>query len=110
MKRNNSDFTPPELHTRAQTLGQALKQARIARDLTRQDCAERAHISASTLARIENGDVAVSLSAWLMAMNQVGLLGLLDAASNPDNDVIGAVRRKREVRQRARKVKGLYDF
>ena len=110
MKRVNADFTPPELHQRAQALGQALKLARIARDLTRQDCAERAHISPSTLARIEGGDVAVSMAAWLMAMNQVGLIGLLEAPSQPENDVIGTLRRKGEVRQRVRKTGGEYDF
>lgn len=99
-----------ELLKKATALGEAISLARVARDMTRQDCAERAHISPSTLVRIEKGDVSVSFSAWLLAMEQVGLVGLIEPAARPYNDVIGETRRKAEVRRRVHKTTSRYDF
>jgi transcriptional regulator with XRE-family HTH domain len=113
MKRNNKDFSSPELAQRAAILGRAVAAARIARNMTRQDFSERANISPSTLIRIENGDVSVSFSSWLQAFERAGLLGLLQPLTNPQNDLIGEARRKTESRLRPRKTAsktGEYDF
>jgi transcriptional regulator with XRE-family HTH domain len=106
MRRENKNFTSTELLNRAAQLGAAIRLARIARDLTRQDCAKRARVSPSTLMRIEKGDVSVSFSAWLMTLEEVGLVGLIDPASLPYNDVIGEARRMGDARRRAHKSAG----
>jgi transcriptional regulator with XRE-family HTH domain len=113
MKRNNKDFSTPELGYQATALGRAVAAARIARNMTRKDFSERANISPSTLIRIENGDVSVSFSSWLLAFERAGLLGLLQPLANPQNDVVGEARRKTESRVRPRKTAsktGEYDF
>jgi transcriptional regulator with XRE-family HTH domain len=113
MKRNNKEFSTPELGHRATALGRAVAAARIARNMTRKDFSERANISPSTLIRIENGDVSVSFSSWLQAFDRAGLLGLLEPLASPQNDVIGEARRKAESRLRPRKTAsktGEYDF
>jgi hypothetical protein len=110
MKRNNKDFSSPELGLQATRLGRAVAAARIARNMTRKDFSERANISPSTLIRI---DVSVSFSSWLHAFERAGLLGLLQPLANPQNDVIGEARRKTESRVRPRKTAsktGEYDF
>src|SRR3984957_21311320 len=113
MKRNNREFSSPELSQQAMGLGHAVAVARIARNMTRKDFSERANISPSTLVRIENGDVSVSFSSWLHAFERAGLLGLLEPLASPQNDVIGEARRKTESRVRPRKTAsktGEYDF
>ena len=113
MKRDNREFSSPELSREAEGLGRAIAAARIARNMTRKDFSERANISPSTLVRIENGDVSVSFSSWLHAFERAGLLGLLQPLANPQNDVIGEARRKTESRVRPRKTAsktGEYDF
>ena len=113
MKRDNREFSSPELSREAEGLGRAIAAARIARNMTRKDFSERANISPSTLVRIENGDVSVSFSSWLHAFERAGLLGLLQPLANPQNDVVGEARRKTESRVRPRKTAsktGEYDF
>lgn len=111
MRRDNKDFTPDPLKATAASLGNAIKMARIARATTRRDCAERARISSSTLARIERGDVSVSFSGWLVALEQVGLFKLIEPALAPQNDVVGEAKRGASARKRASKARGTdYDF
>lgn len=111
MRRDNKAFTTPLLQEKAAALGTAIKLARVARDITQADCAERAHMSVRSLARIENGDVSVSFSGWLQALNQVGLIELLAVPSVPQNDIVGEARRKKESRSRASKTtKVSYEF
>jgi transcriptional regulator with XRE-family HTH domain len=111
MRRDNKVFTAPLLLQKAAALGTAIKLARVARDMTQADCAERAHLSMRSLARIEKGDVSVSFSGWLQALNQVGLIELLTAPSVPQNDIVGEARRTKARRSRAGKMaKALYEF
>lgn len=82
-------------------LGEALRLGRLARNETREQFAERLRISVSTLARMEAGDAAVGLAAWLEALTVLGVLpAVLDAAA-PSRDVFGEHRR-RSARRRAR--------
>jgi transcriptional regulator with XRE-family HTH domain len=111
MKRINKEFTSPLLLDTAARLGAAIKLARVARDITQIDCAERAHLSTRSLARIEKGDVSVSLSGWLQALNQVGLMALLEVPATPEKDLVGEIRRNKELRSRASKRLGeTYEF
>ncbi|MFJ1252255.1 multiprotein-bridging factor 1 family protein [Cupriavidus sp. CuC1] len=111
MKRDNKAFASDLLKDKASALGSAIASARLARNITRQDFSERANMSPSTLVRIERGDVSVNFLAWLQAMERAGILGLLDPASNPHNDVIGEVNRKADARRRARKpTKDQHDY
>jgi transcriptional regulator with XRE-family HTH domain len=113
MKRTNKDFSSPALVRSAAGLGGAISAARIARNMTRRDFSERANISPSTLVRIEKGDVSVSFSSWLQAIDRAGLLALLEPLANPQNDPVGEARRKAEARKRPRKSvskTGEYDF
>jgi transcriptional regulator with XRE-family HTH domain len=75
--RTESDFATPAVARQAQLLGERVRQARIARRWTQADLAERARISAPTMLRIEQGNVAVSLGAWLGVFERLGLLETL---------------------------------
>ncbi|WP_118183513.1 helix-turn-helix domain-containing protein [Paraburkholderia phosphatilytica] len=103
MKRNNVDLASPDLLRRSAALGHAVAQARIARNMTRQDFSERANISPSTLVRIEKGDVSVSFLSWLQAFERAGLIALLQPLADPQNDLVGEVQRQDKARRRARR-------
>lgn len=95
MQRPEASFATPEVTQAARALGLAIKQARLARNRTRKDFAERAHISPATLDRLEHGDVAVRMGAWFAALQAANLLPLLEKLSNPDADTLGRVEREK---------------
>ncbi|MDW3686612.1 helix-turn-helix transcriptional regulator [Cupriavidus sp. CV2] len=103
MKRDNSLFASPDLTAKSAALGEAIAAARIARNLSRKDFAERANISPSTLVRIERGDISVNFLAWMQAFERAGLLALLQPVADLRNDALGEARRKAESRVRPRK-------
>lgn len=101
MPRPEASFASPDTSVAAQKLGKAVRLARLARNMTRVDFAERARISAPTLDRIERGDVAVRMGAWLLALQVCNLLHLLDKVSAPDADALGQQQRELNIRKRA---------
>lgn len=103
MQRPEASFATPEVRAAAQQLGSAIRQARLARNRTRVDFAERAHISPNTLDRLEKGDVAVRMGAWLSALHTGNLLHLLERVSTPDADTLGRVEREQRMAGAVRK-------
>jgi len=111
MRRINEDFASPELKLLTKQLGEAVKAARIARNISRADFCERANLGLSTLARIEGGDVAVNFLAWLQAFERAGIVHLLAPMVQLHNDVVGETYRKEKSVKNPRKRKtNPYDF
>jgi transcriptional regulator with XRE-family HTH domain len=101
MRRPEAAFASPASIAASGQLGAAIRLARLARNLTQADFAERARMSVATLQRIERGDPAVSFSSWLSAMEVSNLLPILQRAADPDADAAGRARRQLEQRKRA---------
>lgn len=74
MKTNSTDNASPRALHAGQSLGRAVRLARVARGMPQADLADRARVSRSTLQRIERGEVGVALAAWLNVMEALGLL------------------------------------
>ena len=114
MPRPEASFASPDTSLAAQKLGKAVRMARLARNMTRVDFAERARISAPTLDRIERGDVAVRMGSWLLALQVCNLLHQLDKVSDPNADILGQQQRELSIRKRAsgtrKKAQDNYDF
>ena len=114
MQKQEADFASSASLNMAKKLGDAIRLARIARNRSREDLAQRSKMSRNTLARLESGDVAVRMGAWLSALEATGLLHLLENAAIPEADVLGEVARKQKPRTRARMItkeeKDNYDF
>ena len=116
MRRSEASFASPMSASVATQLGRAIRLARLGRNLTQEDFAQRARISVATLQRIERGDPAVSFSSWLSAMEVGSLLAVLKAAADPNADALGVAQRQLEQRRRASKVRSpasqvdAYDF
>ena len=60
-------------------LGERLAHARLERNLTQAALAEQAGVAKRTLERLESGEVAAQLSAFLRVCRELGLLDRLDA-------------------------------
>ena len=104
MRRPEAKFVSPVSASVATQLGHAVRLARLGRNLTQGDFAQRARISLATLQRIERGDPAVSFTSWLSAMEAGALLPILKAAADPSADARGNAQRQLEQRRRASKV------
>lgn len=101
MRRSEQSFASPSSSSAARKLGGAIRAARLARNLTQADFAERARTSIATLKRIEQGDPAVSFGSWLSALENASLLHLLERLAEPEADPHGSARRAQEARKRA---------
>jgi DNA-binding XRE family transcriptional regulator len=103
MRRPEAKFASPMSASVATQLGHAIRYARLGRNLTQEDFAQRARVSIATLQRIERGDPAVSFTSWLSAMEASSLLPVLKAAAQASADAHGSALRQMEQRQRASK-------
>ncbi len=113
MKRQEKHFSSPASAALAVTLGAAFRAARVARARTRAEAATRARLSPRTVARIESGDVSVSLGGWLAYVESLGLLELFAPVANPASDAQGEALRRLAAPKQPRKSKNTaerYDF
>lgn len=96
MKRQESRFASPPVKATGQHLGALVRQARIARNWTMAELAERARVSLATLKRIEGGSLSTSLGAWLAVFERVGLMSRLGELRDPVSEaLLDATRAKR---------------
>jgi len=79
MKPNAATTVTPRGQRAARHLASLVQRARLSRNLTQADLAERARVSAGSIHRIERGEPGVALWIWLNAMEALGLLGSLEA-------------------------------
>jgi len=101
MRRPELVAASPSVQQTATQLGDAVRRARLASNVTREDFAARARMSRITLIRIEQGDRSVGFSFWLSALEAASLLHLITAAANPSADTTGVAQRRLEERKRA---------
>lgn len=78
---------PPEATVALATLGEHLAVARLRRNESQRQWAQRIGVSIPTLARMENGDPTVSLGVYATALWLLGLAGGLAELASPDKDV-----------------------
>ena len=83
MKRSAAHFTTPAADEAARHLGALVRQARLARQWTLAELAERARIGTATLKRVEKGASSVSLGVWLSVFERLALLPLLKNLRDP---------------------------
>ena len=87
-------------------LGENIRLARLRRDLSSAQVAERAGVARTTLVRLEHGDDGISLASLLKILFVLGLEADLEAVSRDDAmgrrlQDLGLLERKRSSRKRA---------
>ncbi len=102
MRKDEKSFASPAVKKAAGQFGQAIRIARLTRNMTQQAAAERAKMSTYTWIKIEKGDVSVSMGSWLSALECVGILDATTPAPLPkiqQNPRFYAVERLRVTRK-----------
>lgn len=77
----------PSLRRSAEALGDRLRLARLRRHMAQTEVAARANIDRQTLARLERGDLTVSLAVLARVLGVLGLASDLDHLAK--DDVLG---------------------
>jgi len=88
------------------TLGENLRLARLRRDLSSAQVAERAGVARTTLVRLEHGDDGVSLASLIKVLFVLGLDADLESVSRDDAmgrrlQDLGLLERKRSSKKKA---------
>jgi len=84
-----TEALPPPALRAIRQLGQDMAVARRRRRISQQLMADRMLVNRETLARLERGDPAVSLSVLASALFVLGLTGRLEQLLGPDSDAVG---------------------
>lgn len=103
---------PLDSQTRAKTIGQRIRLARLRRGWTAADLAEKAGVNRNTISALENGRPGTALGVVLSALWALGLEKSLDGVADPDQDSHGKALEasRRPQRARASAPKNDYDF
>lgn len=94
--------TPMRITLAARDVAESLVAWRKLRGLTVQQLAERANVSRGTIARLEHGDIGVSLETFLAVCGTLGVLDLVKEAVDPYETDYGRLRAEEELPKRVR--------
>ncbi|MGQ0798840.1 MAG: helix-turn-helix domain-containing protein [Pseudomarimonas sp.] len=83
MKGKGTSIITPRGQRATKQLAGLVQRARLARNMTQADLAERARVSPGSIHRLERGEPGVALWVWLNAMEALGQLELLEALRDP---------------------------
>ncbi|MDN8616424.1 helix-turn-helix domain-containing protein [Variovorax ginsengisoli] len=98
----NPGTTPGAVADRVSQLGQRIRSARTRRKLRREDLAQRAGVSRSTLEAIERGELTTGIGAYVRALWAMGLDQELDLIADPGLDRDGLALELSAVTKRVR--------
>ena len=94
----SSDIVPSLVEERLAIWGRAIRTQRVRQRLKASDLCARIDVSRATLSRLESGDPAVNVAAYLSAFL---VLGMFEAAVPPLNPVLWSADEKGRVKARA---------
>jgi transcriptional regulator with XRE-family HTH domain len=83
-------------------LGERLREARLRRNWTQGQTAEKAGLSASSIKKVEAGSPRITIAAYLSLVDVFGQPAAFDAVLAPGDDVLGEALARQALRQRAR--------
>lgn len=83
-------------------LGDRLREARLRRNWTQAQTAEKAGLSESSVKKVEAGSPRITVAAYLSLLDVFGAPVALDAVLAPGDDTLGEALARQSLRQRAR--------
>jgi transcriptional regulator with XRE-family HTH domain len=83
-------------------LGLRLKEARLRRNWTQRQTAEKAGLSESSVKKVEAGSPRITVGAYLSILDVLGLPTAFDRLIAPGDDSLGEALGRHAVRRRAR--------
>lgn len=97
---------PAEIETILRRLGRNIRIARLRREMTQAELAERVSVSRVLISQVEKGNPKTSIAVYLGALWVLGLLDELTVVADPDKDVEGRTLERLRYPQRARSQRG----
>lgn len=82
-------------------LGSRLKEARLRRNWTQQQTAEKAGLSESSVKKVEAGSVRITVGAYLSLLDVFGMPTAFDQVLPPGSDSLGEALARSATRRRA---------
>jgi len=83
-------------------LGERLREARLRRNWTQQQTAEKSGLSESSIKKVEAGSPRIMIAAYLSVLDVFGQATAFDAVLAPGDDTLGEALARSALRQRAR--------
>jgi len=84
------------------SLGERLREARLRRNWTQEQTAEKAGLSESSIKKVEAGSPRIMIAAYLSVLDVFGQPTAFDAVLAPGADTLGEALARSALRQRAR--------
>jgi len=82
-------------------LGGRMKEARLRRNWTQQQTAEKAGLSESSVKKVESGSPRITVGAYLSLLDVYGMPAAFDRTLAPGDDSLGEALARGNARQRA---------
>ncbi len=83
-------------------LGERLREARLRRNWTQGQTAEKAGLSESSIKKVEAGSPRIMIAAYLSVLDVFGQPAAFDTVLAPGDDTLGEALARSSLRQRAR--------
>ncbi len=88
-------------------LGLRLKEARLLRNWTQAEIADKAGLSESSIRKVETGSPHITVGAYLALLDVLGLPTAFDRVIAPGDDTLGEALGRNALRKRARAPRSL---
>lgn len=82
-------------------LGERLREARLRRNWTQEQTAQKAGLSEGSIKKVEAGSPRIMMAAYLSLLDVFGLPSAFDSVLAPGDDVLGEALARSTLRQRA---------
>ena len=109
MKKSSSHFLMFGVEELLQQVGQNIKTARIRRNITIKELANRSHVDERTISRLERGDSSINFKNLVTVLMILGLEDSVYDLADPDQDSVGKALERQKLPQRVRKIDQLSD-
>ena len=109
MKKSSSQFLMFGVEELLQQVGQNIKTARIRRNLTILELANRIHVDERTISRLEKGDPSINFKNLVTVLMVLGLEDSVFDLADPNADELGRALELQKYPKRVRKMDQLSD-
>ena len=109
MKKSSSQFLMFGVEELLQQVGQNIRTARIRRNLTILELANRVHVDERTISRLEKGDPSINFKNLVTVLMVLGLEDSIFDIAHPNADEVGRALELQKQPKRVRKMDQLSD-
>ena len=109
MKKSSSQFLMFGVEELLQRVGQNIRTARIRRNLTILELANRVHVDERTISRLEKGDPSINFKNLVTVLMVLGLEDSVFDLADPNADELGRALELQKYPKRVRKMDQLSD-